>query len=219
MPSGGRLIDLEVLVVGIEDWTSRDVIRALVAEGAIVTAAACEEAALASLQRDLSLYRTTIKLAAINLFNSSEMRLFAENLQGQQSLPHLIVCCRPASPQLTLLTARLLQPSLVLDALPQAVTGLGRAIASIKTASLAAWLERGRRRSLFGANTRPRQVRIAGCIFEFRRWEGSVTRGRAAALQGGHKSPSAPSRPSTRLSHSQDHNTDACHPAPRRQQG
>src|ERR1700722_7333157 len=98
MESRSRLDHLEVLVVGIEELISRDVIRALVAERAIVTAAARDERSLTHLQRDLGLYRTAVNIAPIDLFSGSEMRLFADNLRGQHKLPHLVVCCSVRNP-------------------------------------------------------------------------------------------------------------------------
>jgi hypothetical protein len=215
MMSDGHLVDLRVLIVGIEDLTSRDVIRALVADGAIVMAAACDESALASLQRDLGLYRTTIELAPIDLFSSSEMQLFADNLRAQHKLPHIIVCCLTGSPQLTLLTAPFLQPSLLLDALPQGATRLGRAIASMNSPSLAAWLERGRRRTLLFSGSRPQRVQIAGCVFGFRRWQAHADN--AAARRNGRRSRLASA---VTLDSSVSHRTATtpCSPGVRRRQ-
>lgn len=170
MESRGRLDDLEIVVVGIEDLISRDVVRALVAEGAVVTAAASDEQALAQLQRDLELYRTRVDLAPIDLSSSSEMRLFADNLRSRRKLPHLVVCCdarnpRPAAPALAWL-----QPSFILDALPVAATRLARVLATLTIPTLPDLLERTRRRGLFNPDMGPQRVSIAAYPFTFRRW-------------------------------------------------
>lgn len=174
-----RLDRLEVLVVGIDELISRDVIRALVAERAIVTAAACDEHSLAHLQRDLGLYRTATNVAAIDLFSASEMRLFADNLRGQQRLPHLIVSCSASIPSPATLALSILQPSLVLEALAQPATRLGRAVASLNIPTLPALLDRAWRHGLFGPNRGPQRVQIASQVFALRRRE--APSGRAAA--------------------------------------
>ena len=142
----GRLADLEVLVVGVEQLISRDVLCELVADGASVTAAAREDRALEHLQRDLGLYRTSVEVAHIDLFSASEMRLFADNLRAQRRLPHLIICCRPDGGRLTALAGPLLQPSLVLDATPSTANRLGRAMAAMHIPSLSTLLAHGRDR-------------------------------------------------------------------------
>jgi NAD(P)-dependent dehydrogenase (short-subunit alcohol dehydrogenase family) len=171
MENRGRLDDLEILVVGIEDLISRDVVRALVAERAIVTAAASNEETLAQLQRDLELYRTRVNIAPIDLFSSAEMRLFADNLRSRRKLPHLVVCCHARNPRPTALALSFLQPSLVLDALPIATTRLGRALATLTIPTLPDLLERTRRRGLFSPDMGPQRVSIADYAFTLRRWE------------------------------------------------
>jgi len=183
MESQDRLDGLEVLVVGVDDLISRDVICALVTEGATVTAAAGDEFSLHRLQRDLGLYRTTVNIAHIDLLSSSEMRLYADNLRGQRKLPHLVVCCRAKSPSPSALALSFLQPSLVVHALPQARTRLGRAIAALNLPSLPALLARGRRGGLFDPHTEPKRVLISNHVFTLRRWEGSP--GRAPTRRGG----------------------------------
>ena len=174
MERGERLNDLEVLVVGVEQLISRDVLCALVADGASVTAAAREERVLEHLQRDLGLYRTSVEVAHIDLFSASEMRLFADNLRAQRRLPHLIICCRPNGERLMALAGPLLQPSLVLEAPPPAATRLGRAVAAMHLPSLSALLTRGRRRTLFHPQAGGRRVLIGGHVFDLRRWEGAA---------------------------------------------
>ena len=124
--NGCRLDGLQVLVTGIRALISRDVVHLLVAEKALVTAADRDEGVLTRLQRDLGVYRTTVSVAAIDLFSKPEMRLFAANMQGLGRLPHLIVCCCEGDPCPAALAASLLQPSLVLHALPRPGSGLQR---------------------------------------------------------------------------------------------
>ena len=171
LESHSRLDQLEVLVVGVEELISRDVIRALVAERAIVTAAACDERSLAHLQRDLGLYRTAVNIAAIDLYSSAEMRLYADNLRGQQRLPHLVVCCSNRSPSPATLAQSCLLPSLALDVLPQPATRLGRAVASLNIPTLPALLDRPRHRGLFDPDTGPQRVLIGSHVFALRRRE------------------------------------------------
>jgi hypothetical protein len=176
MESEHGLDHLEVLVVGIEELISRDVIRALVAERAIVTAAARDERSLAQLQRDLGLYRTAVNVAAIDLSSGPEMRLFADNLRGLKRLPHLVVCCSDRSPSQAALALAVLQPSLVLDVLRSPATRLGRAVATLNTPTLPALLDRSRRRGLFDPDRGPQRVLIASHLFNLRRWEAEPER-------------------------------------------
>lgn len=162
-----------MLVTGTEALVSRDVVRLLVAEGASVTAAGCDEAALARLQRDLGLYRTTVNIAAIDLFSPSEMRLFTENMQTLGRLPHIVACCCDGAACPVALAASLLQPSLVLHALPSPGAGLRRAVARMSIPTLADLLHQGRRRGIFDPRATPRRVSIAGHLFALRRGEGS----------------------------------------------
>jgi len=167
--SGCRLDGLQVLVTGIQAPISRDVVHLLVVEGALVTAADGDEGVLTRLQRDLGLYRTTANLAPIDLFSSSEMLLFAANMQGLGRLPHLIVCCCGGDRCPAALAASLLQPSLVLHALPCSDTGLRRAMAGMSVPSLPDLLERSRRRGMFDSRAWPRRVSIASHVFGLRR--------------------------------------------------
>jgi NAD(P)-dependent dehydrogenase (short-subunit alcohol dehydrogenase family) len=166
-----RLHDLEVLVVGIEDMISRDVVRSLVEDGAIVTAAAGDERTLAHLQRDLGLFRTAVNIAQIDLSSASEMRLFADNLRAQGKLPHIVICCRSRPPLPTLHALSQLQPSLLLDALPPARTWLGRAVAGLNAPTLPGLLERARRPGLFDADAGQRRVVISRHVFTVTRWD------------------------------------------------
>jgi hypothetical protein len=199
----GGLDNLEVLLVGVEALLSRDVARALVADGAIVTAAAGDEQSLVHLQRDLGLYHTTVNIAPIDLFSSSEMQLFADNLRGQRRLPHLIVCCNARRPYPAALALSLLQPSLVLDALPLAATRLGRAVASLNLPALPTLLETSRRPRLFDPETGPQRVLIGGHVFVARRWDGAPVRGR------GHRAASPKQDPALATG-------ETPYPAPRR---
>jgi len=174
--SGGRLDGLQVLVTGIQALISRDVVHLLVVEGALVTAADGDEGVLARLQRDLGLYRTTADVAPIDLFSSSEMRLFAANMQGLGRLPHVIVCCCGGDGCPAALAASLLQPSLVLHALPCSDTGLRRAVAGMSVPSLPDLLERSRRRGMFDSRGWPRRVSIASHVFGLRRGGGAPER-------------------------------------------
>ena len=174
MERDGRLANLEVLVVGVEQLISRDVLCELVADGASVTAAAREDHVLDHLQRDLGLYRTSVGVAHIDLFSASEMRLFADNLRALRRLPHLIICCRPNGRRLTALAGPLLQPSLMLDAPPPAASRLGRAVAAMHIPSLSALLTHGRRRTLFCPQASGRKVLVGGHLFGLRRWEGAA---------------------------------------------
>lgn len=176
MENRGRLDDLEILVVGIEDLISRDVIRALVAEDAVVTAAASDEESLAQLQRDLELYRTRANTAVIDLYSCSEMRLFADNLRSRRKLPHLVVCCHAQDRRPAALALTFLQPSFVLDALPVATTRLGRVLATLTIPTLPDLLDGTRRRGLFDPDMGPQRVSIGAYAFIFRRWEESVVR-------------------------------------------
>ena len=157
--SDGRLGGVQVLVTGIRALISRDVVHLLVAEGAQVTAADCDEGVLTRLQRDLGLYRTTANFAPIDLFSASEMRLFAANMQNLGRLPHVVVCCCGGDACPAALAASLLQPSLVLHALPGGETGLRRAVAGMSISSLPDLLERGRRRGVFDPRAWPRRAR------------------------------------------------------------
>jgi len=192
--SRSRLDHLEVLVVGVEELISRDVVRALVADGAIVTAAARDERSLAHLQRDLGLYRTAVNIAAIDLFSSSEMGLFADNLRGQHRLPHLVVCCSLRNPSPAALALSLLQPSLVLDVMPAPATRLGRAVATLNIPSLPALLDRPWRHGLFGPDRNPQRVLIASHLFALRRWEPASERAppRRSPIIADHGPASAP---------------------------
>jgi hypothetical protein len=175
----GRLHEIEVLVVGIEEMTSRDVVRSLVADGASVTAAGGDEAQLDHLQRDLALYRTKVKVAQIDLASLSEMGLFADNLRGQGRLPHIIVCCQP-QPRFTLSESlALLKPSLVLHALPLTGARLGRAVANLNIPSLPDLLERGRGPGLFDPDRGPQRVVISRHAFMLRRWDSASGQGSA----------------------------------------
>ena len=167
--SSCRLGGLQVLVTGIRTLISRDVVHLLVAEGAKVTAADGDEGVLTRLQRDLGLYRTTADFAPIDLFSASEMRLFAANMQGLGRLPHLVVCCCGGDACPAALASSLLQPSLVLHALPCADTGLRRAVAGMRVPSLPDLLERGRRRGVFDPRAWPRRASIAGHLFGLHR--------------------------------------------------
>lgn len=172
----GSLHDLEVLVVGIEDMISREVVRSLVAEGAAVTAAAGDERSLAHLQRDLGLYRTTVNIAQIDLFSASEMVLFADNLRGQRKLPHIVICCRARPPFPTPHALLYLQPSLALQA-ARPGAWFGRAVAGLNTPSLPALLKRPQRPGLFGPKASPQRVLISGYLFTLCRWDASPPSG------------------------------------------
>ena len=169
--SGGRLEGLQVLVTGIEPLSSRDVVRDLLAERAQVTAVHAEDQVLRRLQRDLGLFRTTVGIASVDLFSRSEMRLFEDNLRGQGGLPHMIVCCCEDAECPAALAASLLQPSLVLHALPAAGTRLERALFALRTASLPALIQQARRNGGFDLHTRPKLVSIAGHVFGLHRGE------------------------------------------------
>jgi len=174
--SEGRLDGVQVLVTGIRALISRDVVHRLVAEGAQVTAADCDEGVLTRLKRDLGLYRTTADFAPIDLFSASEMHLFAANMQGLGRLPHVVVCCCGGDACPAALAAALLQPSLVLHALPGGAAGLRRAVASISIPSLPDLLERGRRRGVFDPRAWPRRASIASHVFSLHRGDASPER-------------------------------------------
>ena len=173
--SRSRLDGLKVLVVGIEELISRDVVRALVAEGAAATAASDERTG-ASLLRDLGFYRTTVNITPVELFSTAEMRLFAANLRGLGNLPHLIVCCCCGHDCPTTIAAPLLEPTLVLHAAPQEGGWLRRTAANLGVPSLSALLER---RGLFNPDAGPRRVLIGSHAFILNRWE--ATPGRTAS--------------------------------------
>lgn len=168
---GGGLEGLQVLVTGIEALISRGVARALVAEKALVTAVDGAPRILERFQRDLGLYRTTANVAAIDLFNASEMRLFAENLQSLGRLPHLVVCCCAGGACPAALAVDVLQPSLVLHALPIGGARLLRAFAAMGVPSLTNLLEPDRRKGVFHTRGGPRRVSISGHLFSLRRGE------------------------------------------------
>lgn len=209
--SRNRLDGLKVLVVGIEELISRDVVRCLVADGALATAASDEHAVL-RLQRDLGVYRTTVGAAPVALFDASEMRLFAANLRGLGALPHLIVCCCRGGDCPTDIAAPLLEPTLTLHAAPKARSWLGRIAARLASPTLAAVLER---RGLFNPAAGPRRVRIGAHLFVLNRWEapraptrrrpdGEITvAGRARRRRGDRReagpSPATPPAPSPHL--------------------
>jgi NAD(P)-dependent dehydrogenase (short-subunit alcohol dehydrogenase family) len=174
--SADRLHGLRILVLGVDAPISRDVVRAIVAEGALVTAAAADERVLARLQRDLGVYRTTADIACIDLASPSEMRLFAINLEGLGKLPHLIVCCCAAAACPMPLASARLQPSFDLHVLPRVQARLGRALASLVAPPLPLLLERAERRGLFDVDAGPRRVMIAGHVFGFCRWVAPTAR-------------------------------------------
>ncbi len=169
--SGGRLEGLQVLVTGIEPLSSRDVVRDLLAEHAQVTAVHGEDQVLRRLQRDLGLFRTTVGVASVDLFSPSEVRLFEDNLRGLGGLPHMVVCCCEGAECPAALAVSLLQPTLVLHALPATGTRLERALFALRTASLPGLIQQVRRNGDFDLRTRPKLVSIAGHVFSLHRGE------------------------------------------------
>ena len=98
--SAPLLEKLQVVVTGVDAAIARDVARLVAADGASVTAADRDAAKLARLQRDLSLFRTRIETAPIDLASPAEVRLWEESLAVLGRLPHLMVCCCGAPPTL-----------------------------------------------------------------------------------------------------------------------
>ena len=188
--SRSRLDGLKVLVVGIEELISRDVVRSLVADGAIATAAS-DERAVARLQRDLGVYRTTVSAAPVELYSPSEMRLFAANLRGLGALPHLIVCCCRGGECPTAIAAPLLEPTLVLHAAPRARSWLGRLAANFASPTLPALLER---RGLFNPAVGPRRVRIGAHLFVLNRWDSARAPARRVRPSGDRPPPERQNR-------------------------
>jgi hypothetical protein len=164
--SDNRLAGLQILATGIESLMSREVVRLLVSEGAVVTAADRDERALNRFQRDLGLYRTSALLAPIDLFSKSEMQLFAQNMQYLGRLPHLIVCCCEKAACPATLAAWLMQPSFLLHASPRGCARLPRIISEINIPSLCDLLATQRQPALFDPRARPRRTSIAGYVFD-----------------------------------------------------
>jgi hypothetical protein len=79
---------LKILLTGIETDASRDVMRLLASDGAIVTAADTDQTQLDRLERDAGLYRTTVDTARVELYNLSEVRLW-EGLDSALERPRL----------------------------------------------------------------------------------------------------------------------------------
>jgi hypothetical protein len=162
---GDRLKGVQVLLTGAAAPITCDVVRLLVREEAVVTAADQSERVLARLQRDLGLYRTAVKTAHVDLLSYTEMRLFTENLQGLGALPHLIVCCCDGRDCPAGLAASLLQPSLFIHALPIARWRLLRVVDTLSIPSLPQLLDQRRTRSMLPLREGPRRVSIAGHPF------------------------------------------------------
>ena len=183
--SGRRLEGLQVLVTGISEQISRAVVYALVSEGALVTAADCDEGVLGRLLRDLGLYRATADVAEIDLFNASEMRLFAANMQGLGRLPHVIVCCCRDEACPAALAASLLRPSLTLHTFPCAGARLRRVVVGMGIPSLPDLIERNRRRRVLDPGSWPRRVSIGRHVFGLRHGDEPPAR----TSSGTHHSP------------------------------
>jgi NAD(P)-dependent dehydrogenase (short-subunit alcohol dehydrogenase family) len=164
-----RLGGLQVLLTGAGAPISCDVVRLLAAEGAAVTAADEGEPVLARLRRDLGLYRMSVNTALVDLQSYTEMRLFAENLQGLGKLPHLIVCCCDGKACPAHLAVAVLQPSLVVHALPIARWRLLRAITALSIPSLGQLLGQQQQRDMLALQARRRRVSIAGHPFSVSR--------------------------------------------------
>ncbi|MDB5431141.1 MAG: hypothetical protein JWP35_2257 [Caulobacter sp.] len=160
-----RLRGVQVLLTGAGAPITCDVVRLLATEDALVTAADENAAVLARLQRDLGLYRTTVKTALVDLQNLTEMRLFADNLQGLGLLPHLIICCCDGKNCPADLAASLLQPSLFVHALPIARWRLLRLVDAMSIPSLPQLLDQRRLRGMPLLRDRSVRVSIAGHPF------------------------------------------------------
>lgn len=160
-----RLKGVQVLLTGAGAPITCDVVRLLAKEEALVTAADESAPVLARLQRDLGLYRTSVKTAHVDLLSYTEMRLFADNLQGLGVLPHLIICCCDGKDCPAGLAASLLQPSLFVHALPIARWRLLRIVDAFSIPSLPQLLDQRRLRGMLPLRGRSRRVSIAGHPF------------------------------------------------------
>jgi hypothetical protein len=201
--SRNRLDGLQVLVVGVEALISREVVRELVAEGARVTAAADDRVALSRLQRDLGLYRTTVSLAPIDLTSRAEMHAFADTLQRQERMPHMVVCCCGGEGCPAGLAVALLAPSLMLHVLPLPGSRLGRAVASLHIPTLPALVGRAQGGGLFDPGPGPQRALIGGQVFDFHRDETAADAAPVHRLGARRRGP-ATSRPAPRRSQRQE---------------
>lgn len=158
-----------MLLTGAGAPITCDVVRLLATEDALVTAADESAPVLARLQRDLGLYRTSVKTAHVDLLSYTEMRLFADNLQGLGVLPHLIICCCDGKNCPAGLAASLLQPSLFVHALPIARWRLLRIVDALAIPSLPQLLDQRRVRGMLPLREGSVRVSIAGHPFSVER--------------------------------------------------
>lgn len=177
-----RLDGLKIMVVGLGDHVSREVIGALHREGAKVTVTGvANEVEL--LRRDLELTGAQASLAPLETIDATEARLLADELRALGQLPSVVVCCSAGVDVQAALLIQALQPTLALHLDKTAPTGsrpfAGRALADLLDDP-----------GLFDTSRTLSRVRLGARLFQVRRRD-HVFAARAARRPATHPSGQA----------------------------
>jgi hypothetical protein len=164
-----RLDGLKVMVLGLDDHISREVVCALSRQRAKVTAVG-DAGEVELLRRDLELLGARATLAPLETIDATEARLMADNLRALGQLPNVIVCCRPSADAPASVLVQALRPTLALHLAQtrpaRGVRALGAGAST--TRSLAALLDDP---GLFDPTRTLSRVRLGGRLFDVRRRE------------------------------------------------
>lgn len=176
--------NLQVLVTGVGSSISRDAVRALADQGAMVTAIDGNADRLARFERDLSLYRTQVQATYLDLARASEIRVFEKNLRFFGRLPHVLVCCCDSALMqagtcacASNTAADILQPSLFLHAAPVARSRVRRRLSTIGRPTLNSLLARRPGRGLFEPYARIPYVRLGSHLYSLSRSGAALSTG------------------------------------------
>lgn len=176
--------NLQVLVTGVGSSISRDAVRALADQGAMVTAIDGDADRLARFERDLSLYRTQVQATYLDLGKASEVRVFEKNLRFFGRLPHVLVCCCDSAGMqagtcacASNTAADILQPSLFLHAAPVARSRVRRRLSTFGRPTLTNLLARRPGRGLFEPYARIPFVRLGSHLYSLSRGASALSTG------------------------------------------
>lgn len=194
-----RLDGLKVMVLGLGDHVSREVVCTLSRQKAKVTVVG-DAGEVELMRRDLELLGAVATLAPLERIDATEARLIADNFRALGQLPNVIVCCGPDVDAAASVLVRALQPTLALHLIKTrpgagaAAVGVGAlgvgalGVGAFAARSLAALRDDP---GLFDPARTLSKVRLGARLFHVRRRE-AVFAARVARPQTGR--PAEPSK-------------------------
>lgn len=164
-----RLDGLKVMVLGLGDHVSREVVCTLSRQRAKVTVAG-DAGEVELIARDLELLGPVAALAPLDAIDATEARLMADNFRALGQLPSVIVCCGPDVDPAASVLVHALQPTLALHLIRtlHGASAPAPAAAAFGARSLSALLDDP---GLFDPARPLSKVRLGASLFHVRRRE------------------------------------------------